>query len=260
MPFKESEDKSEVIRSYDAASDAKRLLRTIRAGSLATLAPEDGFPFTSLVNVATEPDGTPLLLVSGLATHTKHILADDRVSLLLAQGGAGDPLAHPRLTLIGRAELVKDDQIREPIKKRFLNRHPKSALYADFPDFSFCRIRLLHAHLNGGFGKAGQFPAAAIMTPIENAADLIASESRALTHLNADHTVALALLAKALADAPDGDWRATGIDPDGLDLACGDRTARINFPESVRDPETLRKMLEKLVDCARGALSRLQNA
>ncbi|ACB96314.1 HugZ family protein [Beijerinckia indica] len=260
MNSKDNGDKSGHLPSYDAVSEAKRLLRVIRAGTLATLAPEDGFPFASLVNVATEPDGSPLLLISALATHTKHLIVDDRVSLLLVQTGPGDPLAHPRLTVTGRAEVLKDSEARETAKRRFLNRHPKSALYADFPDFSFCRIRLQHAHLNGGFGRAGQFSAAQIQTSISGSANLISSEVRALTHLNADHAVALALLAKALAEAPDGDWRATGIDPEGLDLACGDRTARIVFPALVHDAEELRKTLENLVDVARVALSKLQHA
>ena len=88
--------------AFDALAEARRLLRTARAGSLATL-DADGDPFASLAGVATAPDGAPLLLVSQLAAHTRHMAADARVSLLLAEAGAGDPLAHPRLTLTGRA-------------------------------------------------------------------------------------------------------------------------------------------------------------
>lgn len=51
---------------YDAVGEAKRLLRSIRAGALATLT-QDGFPFASLVNVATDFDGSPLLLMSSLS-------------------------------------------------------------------------------------------------------------------------------------------------------------------------------------------------
>ena len=87
---------------YDALGEAKRLLRTIRAGALASLA-ESGHPFGSLVNAATDYDGSPLLLLSRLAAHTQNLERDPRCSLLLSQSGKGDPLAHPRVTVIGRA-------------------------------------------------------------------------------------------------------------------------------------------------------------
>ena len=47
--------------------------------------------------------------------------------------------------------------------------------------------------------------------------------------MNDDHREALALYATRLAGAPKAEWRATGLDPEGLDLAAGDRTARVPF-------------------------------
>ena len=66
---------------FDARLAAKKLLREGRSGALATLMAGSGDPYCSLVNVATAPDGAPLLLLSTLALHTKNILADPRVSL-----------------------------------------------------------------------------------------------------------------------------------------------------------------------------------
>src|SRR5664279_1565648 len=80
---------------------AKSLLRATRVGTLATLDRNSGHPFASLVNVATDADGAPLILVSGLATHTANLECDGRASLLLAEIGKGDALAHPRLTVLG---------------------------------------------------------------------------------------------------------------------------------------------------------------
>src|SRR5689334_10214517 len=79
---------------------AKRLLRATRAGTLATLDRNSGHPFASLVNVATDVDGAPLVLISKLATHTANLERDGRASLLLAETGKGDALAHPRLTML----------------------------------------------------------------------------------------------------------------------------------------------------------------
>src|ERR1700680_4221747 len=86
---------------FDPRAVAKGLLRATRAGSLATIDRNTGHPFASLVNVATDSDGAPGILVSRLSTHTANLEADGRAALLLASAGKGDPLAHPRLTLIG---------------------------------------------------------------------------------------------------------------------------------------------------------------
>ena len=50
---------------------------------------------------------------------------------------------------------------------------------------------------------------------------------------------------------PAGPWRATGLDPEGLDLSAGDRTARILFPERVTGPGKLRLLLKALAEQAR---------
>jgi heme oxygenase (biliverdin-IX-beta and delta-forming) len=238
--------------AYDALAEAKVLLRRIRAAALATLAPPSGEPFATLVNVATEPDGSPILLMSQLAAHTRHLAADPRLSLLLAQSGAGDPLAHPRLTLTGKAEKVTEPERRAALKARFLSRHPKSALYADFGDFAFFHVEIAQAHLNGGFGKTGRFNAATLLTDVSGAEALLAGEADALAHMNADHKDALSLYATVLAGAPQGAWVATGIDPEGMDLADGDLTARLTFPQRVSDGEGLRKVLVELAKAARG--------
>src|SRR6202012_5176881 len=96
---------------YDSVGEAKRLLRGIRVGALATIG-ADGTPLARLVSVATLADGSPLLLLSRLAGHTVHLEAEPRCSLLLAQGGKGDPLAHPRLSVIGTAQRIEAGDAR----------------------------------------------------------------------------------------------------------------------------------------------------
>src|SRR5262245_16443844 len=86
---------------FDPLTTARTLLRATRAGTLATLDRNTGHPFASLVNVATDADGSPLILVSRLSTHTANLEADGRTSIMLAETGKGDPLAHPRLTVLG---------------------------------------------------------------------------------------------------------------------------------------------------------------
>lgn len=213
-----------VPEGYDAIAESRRLLRTIRAGALATV-DSAGRPFATLVNVATATDGSPVLLLSRLARHTRLLEADGRCSLLLSQGGKGDPLAHPRLTITGRAARDPDPHLRT----RFLARHPKSALYADFADFSFWRLAAEDFHLNGGFARAADFTATEILLPRSPAlAGIAEGETALLDGLNGANRANLARLA-AVAGEEGGGWRATGIDPEGIDLLAGDRTARLVF-------------------------------
>ena len=238
---------------FDARAVAKTLLRTTRAGALATIDRNTGHPFASLVNVATDVDGSPLILISRLATHTANLEKDSRASLLLAAIGRGDPLAHPRLTVLGAFVQVRRDQNDEPrLRRRFLVRHPKSELYAGFADFSFWRLHVVSAHLNAGFARAADLKAADIIVDTAGAESLIAAEADALAHMNNDHAEAVRLYATELLGAEDGAWRLTGLDPDGLDLALNDATLRLSFPERVATPEHLREVVVNLTRTARG--------
>jgi heme iron utilization protein len=237
---------------FDPKSVAKGLLRVTRSGSLATIDRNTGHPFASLVNVATDADGSPLILVSRLSTHTANLESDGRASVLLASSGKGDPLAHPRLTLLGTfVELARGDADEPRVRRRFLARHPKSELYAGFADFSFWRLRVVSAHLNGGFARAADLKAADVMTDIGDAAGLIETENGAIAHMNEEHAEAVRLYATRLLGAEDGKWRLTGIDPDGLDLALGDMTLRLPFPGRVTDAQALRKTVVELAVKAR---------
>src|SRR3954469_17007335 len=107
---------------FDPSRLALSLLRRSRQGALATLMAGSGDPYCSLVNVASHADGSPILLISRLALHTKNILADSRVSLMLDERGVGDPLEGARIMLAGRAEEAEGDAA-ESLRRRYLNVH-----------------------------------------------------------------------------------------------------------------------------------------
>lgn len=230
---------------FDAVAESKRLLRSIRSGALATLL-ESGAPFVSLTAFATDCDGTPILLLSRLAVHTRNLERDPRCSLLLSQGGKGDALAHPRLTVL--CEAARDAS--PGLRARFLRRNPKAALYAGFPDFSFFRARVLGAHINGGFARAADFGPEYLLTDVSGAQALTQAEEDVIGHLEGDHPETLSLLAQKAGEAP-GAWRASGLDPEGLDLLSGDATARVVFPRRVETPAAVREVLVELARAAR---------
>jgi len=230
-PEQRKDSKADPIRPTDdqARQLGKQLLRSARWGSLATLG-QDGHPAASLVSVATDSDGTPLILVSALSGHTGNLDADPRCSLLLAPGGKGDPLAHARITLKLRArKIAREGEEGARIRRRFLARQPKAALYADFGDFSFFALELEGASLNGGFGRAYELVPADLLAEAAAAEAVAAMEEGAVAHMNEDHADAIQDYASVLLRAEAGAWRMTGLDPDGADLMLGDKALRLAF-------------------------------
>jgi putative heme iron utilization protein len=232
---------------------AKSLLRATRSGTLSTLDRNSGYPFASLVNVATDADGSPVILISRLATHTANLEKDGRASVLLAETGKGDALAHPRLTVLGRfAPVARESKEGQRLRRRSLARHPKSELYADFPDFAFWRMAVVSAHLNGGFARAADLKASDVLTDLSGAEPIVDLEESAIEHMNSDHAEACRLYATKLLGAAEGAWRCVGLDPDGLDLQQGQAALRLHFPQRVTDATGLRAILKRLADEARG--------
>lgn len=251
------QEKRDVIRDTDAEAIrlAKTLLRSARFGALAVLDPRTGGPLASRVGVATDADGTPIILVSMLSAHTRAILADQRCSLLLGEPGKGDALAHPRITLVCKANRLDPQTPRhERVQRRYLNRNPKAKLYAGLGDFSFFTLDVEGASLNGGFGKAY------VLTPQDIVLDgpvveaLAVSEQYAADHMNSDHLDAIQLYARHFGgDQTTGDWTISGIDLDGIDLLDGDRVQRIFFATPLVDAADLRGVLVAMAREARGS-------
>jgi hypothetical protein len=231
---------------------AKSLLRRSRQGALATLMPGSGDPYCSLVTVASFFDGSPILLISQLALHTRNILGDSRVSLMLDERAEGDPLEGARIMLAGRAEQAAEGEV-PVLRRRYLAAHPGAEAFADFKDFSFFRIRPSGAHLVAGFGRIVDLPPGQLLTKLSGAEALLEAEQGAVDHMNADHREAMNLYATRLLGAEPADWRCTGCDPDGLDMQAGMDTLRLQFPRRIVTPAALRNMLKELADEARTA-------
>jgi heme iron utilization protein len=242
----------------DSSTDVKpaRLTRSLlgrsRQGALATLMPRSGDPYCSLVAVASLPDGMPILLISRLALHTKNILADPRVSLMLDERAPGDPLEGARIMLAGTAKEATDDA--ELLKRRYLAAHPSAEEFAGFRDFSFFRIVPHGVHLVAGFGRIVDLAPRDFLTDLSDANALVEAEPDIVTHMNADHMDTMNLYAVKLLGATEGAWRCTGCDPEGLDLQDDRRTLRLEFPERIATPGELRKALKALADRARAGV------
>ena len=231
-----------------AAADSRSLIRTALKGALATVHKATGHPYASLVLTATEPDGTPVFLISRLALHTQNLESDPRATLLVdGTGNAEDPMTGARVTLIGNVRTTQSATARA----RFLARHPAAEGYADFADFAFYALQPERAHFIGGFGRIVDLDAANLLLSLEGADHLIAAEPDIVSHMNADHADALELYATKLLGAEAGAWRMTGIDPEGCDLVWGARALRLPFGARIATPADARHELVRLAEAAR---------
>src|SRR5579864_9289388 len=113
----------QLTEDFNPSKAVRSLLRRSRQGALATLMTGSGDPYCSLVNLASHPDGSPILLISRLALHTKNLLADPRVSLMLDERRQGDPLEGARIMVAGTAEQASEGE-RALLRQRYLNAHP----------------------------------------------------------------------------------------------------------------------------------------
>ncbi len=231
---------------FDAATYAKRLIREARTGALATLN-ADGGPYASLVTVSTLPDNSPVMFLSNLAKHTANFKRDPRVSLMLEERRPGDPLAIGRVSLMGKIAVTEDPAAA----RRHAARHSTSKGFTKFPDFAWYRIEVESAHLVAGFGRIVGIEGKDLKTEVADAAELVAAEESAISHMNEDHRDAISLYATQLLKANEAEWRMVSLDPEGCDLMAGEIVRRLDFPERLTKPAELRVTLAKLAKEAR---------
>lgn len=230
---------------------ARGLMRRARSASLGSaIRSEDGWPYVSLVTVACDHDGSPLLLLSDLSDHSRNLAADPRGSLLFeAASGRANPQTGPRVSVLGRIE--KSDVNRH--RRRFLARHPSAELYAGFADFFVYRMAVERAHYVAGFGRAHWMKAHSLLADPGAGEEIAAGEQRIVEYMNTDRAEDVTLFANRLLDRRGDDWIVVAVDPDGCDLRRKSTLARLDFPHMVENAGALEKVFDAFANKARSA-------
>lgn len=230
------------MKEAELGALARRIVRSADRASLGTTERNsEGRPYVSLVALATAPAGAPILLLSALSEHTRNLAEDDRASLLIVGPNAEqDPLAGPRVTLMGR--LRRSDEPAD--RARYLRRHPAASLYASFADFGLQRFDLERVHLVAGFGTAKWLDRALLIAAPLFEEDV--EEHAVLDRLGREQRPLLERIAGSLPDGEPGEWQPTGLDREGLDLRAGARTTRLAFEPPLGGADDLQAALERL--------------
>ena len=134
----------------DIAFQAKQLSRTHHSGVLGTHSTSmPGYPFGSVVPYYLTPAGDAIIYISDIALHTRNIKANDKVSLTIFDAGEDDSQANGRVTIMGSAELAKQNDV----KAQYFRLFPQAKKYEQTHDFNFYVIRTERVRFIGGFGK-----------------------------------------------------------------------------------------------------------
>lgn len=132
---------------------ARTLMQVGGFSTLATMSQKHpGYPFGSVMPYAIDGLGSPIFLISQMATHTRNLNAEPRATLLVA--ASADSLGAARISVMGDVAKIEGDELKN-IAEAYLSRHPESKQWAGFGDFGFYRMQVKDVYLIGGFGVMG---------------------------------------------------------------------------------------------------------
>ena len=235
---------------------ARSLMARASRAILGSLS-DDGYPFSSLVEVAPLPNGDCLLLMSDLAQHSKNLKLDSKASLLLTDDANSSlAFATGRATLSGGVSATAD---AAPLELWHLA-HPKSVL-GGFHDFKLYVFAAERAHVIAGFGRVGRVELSAYR---EAQPDLLAGALRGMVaHMNEDHRANLLDYAHALLEKPwASDAVLIGMDRYGMDLylsnADQSEVARYSFDAPLETSAGVRPLLVSMAREARVKLGKAE--
>ncbi|MGB4811753.1 MAG: DUF2470 domain-containing protein [Methylophilaceae bacterium] len=226
------------------AKEALQFLRTTQSGVLSTFSTKfEGYPFGSVAPFVLDHTGQPIILISTIAEHTKNILANPKVSLLVF-AGADDLQANARLTLLGEAKLANKEDAH--LRARYLRYFPQAAGYFDMHDFHFYHINISQVRYIAGFGKMGWASNEEFST-LNDTAKLAEQETAIIEHMNADHQHSLIAYCQHFHEIIPQEANMLGIDCDGFDVRVKlegvEKDLRINFDNPIHDATTARAAL-----------------
>lgn len=227
-----------------------KLLTNEGDGVLSTISVDvPGFPFGSATPYCLDADFVPNILISGIAQHTKNIVSNNKVSLLISERSSKtNKQAQGRLTYIGEAKKVENS---EDIKKRYISYFPSSVDYFKTHDFSFYKIQPVRLRYIGGFGKIywvekDILNLKNIFTPDE--------EQKIVIHMNQDHQNSLNDYARFYLDHrfEENDYiRMSGLDQFGMDLSVNEVKHRIFFERELGHSNEARTILVEMAKASK---------
>ena len=232
-------------RENSIIEKARALIAERFHGVLATLSTEyPGYPFGSVLPYSLDDAGWPMILVSDLAQHTKHLAENPRCSLVLREHEDGDIQQQMRLTMLADALPIED--IDPALAARHFRYFPASRSYFEELNFRFLRLAPFRFHCVGGFGAARWIGTERLRDKLRFS---LKEESRLLELVNGELTHHLHRVYRSAffrEQSPENPTLAVGLDRNGIDLRHDDHLCRRSFPEPVSSTDELCAAIARL--------------
>ena len=183
------------------------LLHSATDAALATHSTTlESYPFATAVPFVADAHHRPILLLSGLAEHTRNLAANPRASLMIMKSlGEGEMT---RVSLIGEVQPIEADPL---LVSRYLRYHPHAERFLSLGDFRFHRFEPIRVLTVGGFAKASWLEGERLL---EAPHVSVVDEAELIMHVT---------------ELFDDGFRMLGIDAYGADLLMGDGRSRLRF-------------------------------
>jgi putative heme iron utilization protein len=227
--------------------EAQQFLFSTHIGILSTHSAKfEGYPFGSVAPFVLNHQGMPTILISSIAEHTKNIMQNAHVSLVVFDN-ENDLQANARLTLLATAEL--SDKNNDLMRARYLRYIPQAAQYFDVHDFSFYTLYITQARYIAGFGKMGWVEGETMQIPSN---PLFIEEAGILEHMNADHIENLKTYCQHFHHVKTDTVEMIGIDSLGFDVRTDvDTMLRFNFDAPISNSQEARSALVAMAKACR---------
>ncbi len=174
----QSKLKKEVI------GEARRLLKSTSYGVMSTISIDvEGYPFGSHMPYCLDSSGNLLIYISTLAQHTKNLDANPKCSLTIIEPNPNHIQNSARLTYIGNAKRVTDEEFEEAYQQ-YVRYFPNAKRYRETHDFHIYRVEPVRIRYIGGFGKIFWIETDELFQ--QDIFDTNVKE-QILTHMNEDH-------------------------------------------------------------------------
>ena len=229
------------------ALEAQQFLFSAHKGILSTHSAKfAGYPFGSVAPFVLNHQGMPTILISTIAEHTKNIIQNAHVSLVVFKN-ENDLQANARLTLLAKAE--QTDKNNDLMRDRYLRYIPQAAQYFDMHDFSFYTLYITQARYIAGFGKMGWVEGEAMQLPSN---PLFIEEPSILVHMNTDHAENLKAYCQHFHQIKTDTATMIGIDSVGFDVRTDvDAVLRFNFDAPISNAKEARSALVAMAKMCR---------
>ncbi len=226
---------------------AQQFLFSARKGVLSTHSAKfNGYPFASVTPYVLDHQGMPVILISSLAEHTKNIIQNANVSLIVFNNEA-DLQENSRLTLLAQAE--QTDQNNDLIRARYLRYIPQAESYFETHDFAFYTLHISNARYIAGFGKMGWVKGDDFKIPPN---PLFFEEAKILSHMNQDHIENLKAYCLHYHQVQAQTVEMIGIDSLGFDLRVNTKQMlRFNFEQAINNTQEARSSLVAMAKTCR---------